>query len=529
LVSRRTAIAASCSSALLLWAAMPPLGLGPLAWIALVPVAAVAARSPATRTAHAAVPLAYALYLELLLVPALPFGLTDDQWGDAPLPLLIGGSPVLVIACVAIPLLGLALYVLRFPLPWPRIAALQRNSRYSALMVAGAFVLVPALSWAALDLARVKLDPGGLWGPLFLSQHDVFTARLSALAGPWLITVAIVAVNFALALLLVRQRSAAPVAAVTSVVVVALLLIAPSPPSPDRRSGVLNVAAVQPGYDTSEFENPVLRHFRTGSYELAALDMIRDLGSLTGRAAGRGAELVVWPEAALWVDPHRTPSVSVALTRLARSTETTLIVPYFLPQPGQGATVSVTPDGSFTRAQPKQRPMWFWGEDSGNRVPPRPVATPTAKIGTLLGVDNQDPAPARLLTARGAGVISSSTHDWKQLAPTQQAFAQLHAIESHAPVVRADWRFASAVFDARGEKLADAGSSRRRTVVVAPVSPRRGSTPYADLGDAFGWAALGLALALTGAGAATGFRKARASRARAASPPCRRPVPSSPS
>lgn len=528
-MSRRVAIAASCSSALLLWVATPPFGIGALAWIALVPAAAVALRSPATRTARAALPLAYALYLELLLVPALPFGLTDDQWGEAPAPVSIGGSPVLVVAFVAIPLLGLVLYALRFPLPWPKIPPGQTGLRSSLLVAAAAVVLVPALSWAALDLARVKLDPGGLWGPLFLSQHDGFAARLAALGGPWLITFAIVAVNYALALVLVQRRAAAPVAAATGLLVIALLLVAPAPPSLDRRAGTLSVAAVQPGYDTAEFENPVLRHFRAGSYDLAALDMVRDLGSLTRRAARRGAELVVWPEAALWVDPQRTPAVGDALTQLARSSGSTLVVPYFLPEPGEGATVTVIGDGTFTRSQPKQRPMWFWGEHGGNRVTPHPVPTPTANVGTLLGVDNQDPAPARLLAARGATVISSSTHDWERLAPTQQAFAQLHAIESQAPVVRADWRFASAVFDARGEKLTDAGSSRRRTVIVASVSPRRGSTPYADLGDAFGWTALGLTLSLMGAGAVARLREARASRARAASPPRRRPVPSSPS
>jgi apolipoprotein N-acyltransferase len=527
----RTTILAASVSALLLGASAPPLGLGVLAWVALVPAAAVVVRWPGERAARAVVPLTYALFLELLLVPALPFGLTEGQWGDTPVPVLAGGSPVLPVALIAVPLFGAALWAVHFPHPWPAGPALARTSGpvFGLLCLA-----VPAITWTALDLARVKLDPGGLWGPLFISQAGGPAARLGALGGPWLITFAIVVVNYGLALALVKRRAGLPATAAAGVLVIGLLAVAPSPPGGDQGAGgksganggsAITVAAVQPGYDTAELERPVLRHFRSGTYDLAALDMIRDLGGLTRRAARRGAELVVWPEAALWVDPRATPSVRDALTRLASSTGTTIVVPYFLPSSAQGATVAVTA-GAITRPQPKQRPMWFWGEDGGNRVPPRPVETGAGAVGTTLGVDNQDPAPARLLAARGASLLSSSTHDWEQLAPAQAALARLHAAEVQTPLVRADWRYGSAVFDARGDELAGTGDQRRRAVVVARVTPGSASTPYARHGEWFGWAALagGLALVLLRAGERI---RSRASRARAASPPRRRPAPSS--
>lgn len=494
----RATVLAACVSALLLWAATPPLGFGALAWIALVPAATVVLRWPADGAARAVVPLTYALYLELLLVAALPFGLTDGQWGDTPVPLLVGESPVLPVALIAVPLFGALLWVVRFPHVWPAGRALARAPHpvFGILCV-----VVPAVTWTALDLARAKLDPGGLWGPLYIPQAGGPAARLGALGGPWLITLAIVAANYALALALVKRRAGLPTSAVVGALVVGLLAVAPAPPEgnpevgPRNADGAITVAAVQPGYDTAELERPVLRYFGRGTYDLAALDMIEDLGGLTRRAARRGAELVVWPEAALWVDPRRTPRVRGALTRLAKATRTTIVVPYFLPSRAQGATVAVS-GGTFTRPQPKQRPMWFWDEDGGNRVAPRPVRTGAGAVGTTLGVDNQDPAPARLLAARGARVVSSSTHDWKQLAPVQAALARLHAAEVRRPLVRADWRYRSAVFDAGGIELADAGGQDRRTVVVARVAMEGGSTPYTQLGDALGWTALAAALAL---------------------------------
>jgi apolipoprotein N-acyltransferase len=484
----KVVLAAAVASAFLLWASAPPVGAGPLAWIALVPVAAVVLSTPGTTASRVAVPLAYAVYLELLLVPALPFGLTEGEWGETPIPLLIGDSPVIVVALVAVPLFATALYAIRFP----TLGTFRSPPRSAPALVAA--VVVAATAWTALDFARAKADPGGLWGPLFLSQHDIAPGDLAGLAGPWLITFLIVVANFGIAAAILRARRMRVTDAVAAAFVGVLLLFAPSGSAADGDRTV--VAAIQPGYDTTESGRAVLRYFNPGTYELAALDLIADLAPMTEEAARQGAVVVVWPEAAIWVDPVRTPVVRAALAKLARSAQVSLVVPYFISKPGQGATVAVGPDGRFSDTQPKQRPMWFWGEDGGNRKPPRPVAVAGTSVGTLLGVDNQDPRPARLLADRGAGLIASSTHDWSELASAQRALAQLHARESEIPVVRSDWRYGSMIIDADGHKVADAGTGLRRTALVAAVRLRAGSTPYMQIGDALGWVALGVACVL---------------------------------
>ena len=230
----KVSIGAAVVTATLLWAASPAGGAGPLAWIALVPVATVVLSASGTRAARLAVPLAYALYLELLLVPALPFGIASGQWGDATVPVMVGDSPVLAVALLAVPLFGALLYLIRFGEPWGAELLGPRLSMAAA-------VLVPAVAWTGLDLLRAKLEPGGSWGPLFLSQVDPPASDLAALGGPWLVTLAIVAVNYGLALALVRRRPAP--ALVPAVAVAAALAISaaaedePSgPPSPSPRS-----------------------------------------------------------------------------------------------------------------------------------------------------------------------------------------------------------------------------------------------------------------------------------------------------
>ncbi|MBD0329171.1 MAG: hypothetical protein ICV64_03605 [Thermoleophilia bacterium] len=480
--SGRAAAAAAAASGVALWLASPAVGAGLLAWVAVVPALAVRPRL--------AVPLAYGIFLELSLVPAFPFGLAEHQWGEPPVDVLVAESPVLLVALLGIPLVVVVLAAVRFPFPVVPDG------------VAG-FVLVPALAWTALDLVRAKLDPAGLWGPLFLSQHDTPAARLAALGGPWLVTFALVAVNAALARAFAHGRlrpARRADLAVPALLAAGVVLAAELAPvgSPGRR---LVVAAVQPGYDTAEFERPVLRYFRraTRDYERGTLDLVRDLAPLT-RAAGRaGADLIVWPEATAWVDPRATPAVRGALGQLAREVGATIVVPYFLRGPNASGWVAVFADGRVTPARPKQRPMWFLGERSV-----RADVESAGRVGALLGVDGQEPRPARALARRGVRVLAASTHDWPQLARQQRALARLHAIALDVPLVRADWRYGSAVFDPP-RVVADAGLERRRTLVLAAVEARPARTPYAALGD---WPA---AAALAAGGAALVLVRRRAS------------------
>jgi apolipoprotein N-acyltransferase len=503
-------IAAGACSAVLLWASSPAVGVGWLAWVALVPAASVVLAEPGTRAARLAVPLTYALYLELLLIPALPFGLASGQWGDTAIPVLVGDSPVLVVALVAIPLFGLLLYAIRFGKPW--------LARRAGPLEPVAYVLVPALVWAALDVLRVKLDPGGYWGPLFASQADTAAGDISALAGPWLLTAAIVAVNYGLALALVRRRLLA--AALPAIAVAALVLIGSGAvPGRGQPGAGLTVAAVQPGYDTAEEDREVLRFWEPGTYDLAALDVIDDLETLTRDAVRRGAQIVVWPEASLFVDPRREPRVATALEDVAAATGATLVVPYFAEAHSRSGAVAVLPSrsgggASLSPSRPKQRPMWFLGEEGGGEPDPEPLPAGRWRVGTLLGVDAQDLGIAAALADRGASVLASSTHDWPALAEQQAAFARLAARAVGSPVVRSDWRYGSAIYARNGDRLAGVDTELRRAVVVAEVAPAE-RTPYARIGDPLGWAAVVISLLL---GAAALVTRAPRLRTRAGSP-----------
>jgi apolipoprotein N-acyltransferase len=505
--NRRTwiAIGAACASGGLLGAAAPD-GLSPwLAWIALAPAAAATLAWRGTVAGRLAVPLAYGIYLELTLIPALPFGIASGQWGDPP-PVMIGDSPVVFVALLLVPAFALILYAIRFGEPWGA-------ARLPEPLRPAASVAIPASAFAALDFVRVNLDPGGLWGPLFLSQHGSDSAAIASLGGPWLLSFAIAASGYAFALVGLfaierftasrqgpiegldrRPGFGAVVAPAAAAVLILAALAAGS--GLDRGGGrLVTVAAVQPGYDTAEEDRWQTRNFEPDTYDLAALDLIRDLSPLTRGAAEAGAELVVWPEGSVWVDPAAEPRVRAALVKLAGESRASILVPYFNRDLGQGATIAVLADGTFTDTQPKQRPMWFLGENGDNRRPPEAVETGPARLGTMLGVDNQGPGVARRLAGGDAELLASATHDWEQLSAEQRAFAAINAVATGTPLVRADWRYGSAVYDAGGEVVADAGRGLKREVLIAPVALRAGQTPYTGLGDLLGWAFLVLSVA----------------------------------
>lgn len=489
----RAALAAGGLSGLLLWVASPAVGAAPVAWVAIVPAAAVAlAGRPLA--ARLAVPIAYGVYLELLLVPALPFGIADGQWGDPALPVLIAGSPVLFVGLVAVPIFTALLYLVRFGTAW------GADRLPGPVGVAGA-VAVPAVAWTALDFARVNLDPAGPWGPLYHSQWASVPGELASLGGPWLLTLAIVLANYALALAVVRS-SPRPLAVPAAILLAAAIAALGGGGSQGER--VVRVAAVQPGFDTANEDRPALRRFEPESYPEGALDVVAALAGPTREAAGRGAVLVVWPEAVMFVDLREHRPVRRAVSRLAREAGVALVVGWFDRSTTRSGATIVGSDGRLAPARPKQRPVWFIGERALD-APAKPIAVGGLRVGILLGLDVQDPGVAAALAARGAHVLASATHDWKQLATQQRASARVAARVTGLPVVRADWRFGSAVYAAHGTPVADAGKELREALLIAEVRTGEAS-PYARSGDLVAWLAVALA-ALAAATAALARRR----------------------
>lgn len=490
-------LALAALSGLLLFLALPPHPTGFLAWFALVPcICAQFLLAPHDRAARLYGAVAYTLGLGLPLLAAFaPLGRLDT----VPVAALIAGAVLVA---------GHLVYLLGLPTGRP---SWHRRTRFRFLVVG------PAAAWVGLEFLRLLVQLGHVWGWLATSQADNLPfLQLAALGGPWLISLAVTAVNYALALGLVAllsptDRPHARRPALAALVALALLLPAAflwgtirSRPQP----GTVRVAALQRGAELGDVRE-FLQLWGTRNWEGLSRALLPDMAARTREAAALGAQIVVWPEAALWLDPLDPANSAysrAALATLAHETGTTLVVPYFV-LTDQGAvywflgrapgmrneTLVVTPNGRFLGPSAKDHPIPFIGEVSSTRGRYPIHDLPLVHLATLTGYDTAFTDSARRLARGGAQLLALSTHDWVGQSGTYGVHTRLRAVENGVAIVKCDWEVGSLVADPYGRLLAAAPTDRTVERIVwadVPLGPA-GRTPYAHVGDVLGWVCLG--------------------------------------
>lgn len=481
----------------LLFLAMPLRPYGFLAWVCLVPgILGQFLLAPRDWVARLYQGVTFAFGVGLTVLEEVP---TDLVPASFPLWLPIGAAVVVVGGLVA--LLGL-------PTGSP---SFHRRTGFRCLVIG------PAVAWVGFEFLRMLLQLGHLWGWLSTSQWETLPVlQWAALGGPWLISLVIVAVNHALALGLIaalspRDRAVAWRPAVFTLGVLLLILVGAyawgalrSRPQP----GTVRVAALQPGRELGD--DPVyVADWARRDWEQLSRDIIPgDMAVRTRRAAAMGAQLVVWPEATIWLDPldpQNDPYTREQLAALAQETGTYIVVPYYIltPEgrlswflgfaPGQrNETLVVTPEGRFLGPYAKNHPIPFIGEVSSTAGRYPVQALPFGGVATMLGYDTAFTDSAWRLARGGAQLLTLSTHDWAAMSGTYGVHTRLRAVENGVAIVKCDWEVGSLVSDPWGRVLAAAAMDRQEEKIViadVPLLPA-GSTLYARIGDLLGYLCL---------------------------------------
>jgi apolipoprotein N-acyltransferase len=269
-------------------------------------------------------------------------------------------------------------------------------------------------------------------------------------------------------------------------------------------AGRVCVAAIQPGREIEEVGR-YMTLWSVRDWSGLAREIVPDMAVLTREAAAEGAELIVWPEAVLWLDPQADTWTGGQLANLARETGAALVVPYFVLTPegrlswwlgrAQGMrneAVLITPGGQFLEASAKDHPIPFIGERSSTRGLYSVHSLAFGQVGTMLGYDTAFTDTARRLARQGSQVLTLSTHDWVGMSAAYGRHTVLRAVENGVAIVKADWKVGSLIVDARGRILAEAPSDRAtEALLVAEIPlPRAGSTAFARVGDLLGYVSL---------------------------------------
>jgi apolipoprotein N-acyltransferase len=476
------ALLAAVAAGALLAAANPPPDLGPLAFVALVPLL-LAARAGRGRRGgllgFAWGLVYYGVLLHWLLrfgvIAWLPLVASQAAWGA-----LFGGL---------------------LPRLW-RDAHLLRSA------------LLAAALWTGVDWARGVWPLGGFtWGGLGYTQHDnPLLLPLASVTGVWGVTFALVLVNGLVAGVVAGRGAALGRRAPVALASAALVALAPAAiPLPAASGPTLEVAVVQ-GNVPKE---------RATDFYLRTREVARNHVSLHRELAARPPELAVWPENSLDVDPRSDPALERAVRDAVRAVGVPVLAGAITEAPGgrfHNEVLHYTPDGEVVTRYAKVHPVPFgeyvpfrrflgWVDEL--RAVPRDIApggrltlfeVDGVRIGTPICFENTFPDLFRRFVAGGAELMVVATNDSSYAdSPASREhviMSELRAVETARWVVQAAISGESAVIDPRGRVVARTGLFERAILrAVVPSSEAR--TLYVRLGDWFPWAAgLGAGVAL---------------------------------
>ena len=482
-------VVAAAASGALLAVSRPPVDLGPVACIALVPLF-VAWRDRSWRAAAGLAFVAGVVYYATLLSWSVYFG-------------AVAIVPFSV-AC--------ALY-------WTAAGGLIAWLR--AHRVANPWVV--AAVWVCADALVSRWPFGGFsWGEVGYAFHDVAPARaVASVGGVTLLTFLAVALNAFVADLVAERRApgnyvrAQAGIAVIAAVVVASTVTRAQPPV----IGPLHVALVQGNDQNRDLTDAELRaHF----LPIHHFDLARQITD--------PVDLIVFPESSMnaltekdaTADLRTDPFIRSNLVRIARLHHAWVLANATVDAPPDGNKASnldvlFGPTGAIEGTYSKRHLVPF-----GESVPfreslqhlvkaleqvPRdfePGHTPGlftvagVRIATLICFESAFGYQVRPLVRDGASVIVVSTNNrsYRRSANSEQhvAISQMRAAETGRPVVQAAISGITAVIDADGV-VHDRTSLFQPTVVQTTVEATGGETPYVRYGEWATWMSLAIAAA----------------------------------
>ena len=435
-------------SGVLLFAAFPPFDLGPLGWIALVPLL-VALHGHTPQRAGMLGAVAGGIAFLTLMAWMRVFGVL--AW------LLVGAY--------------LAAYVALFAMLYQWMSA----GRGPSVAVWAAPVV-----WTSLEYLRSIGVFAFPWALLGLTQHAyppiLQVARYTGVFGVsflLVLTSSTVAAVF-------RSRRVSPVllpillvAAVVAWGTVALQSGATGSP--------LAVAAVQPNIAPRMKFDPLL-----------ASGNMQTLRSLVIQAGSRGAELIVLPETAIPFDLFGRQGVLPEVGGWATRARATLVATS-LEGGRANIAVAVAPSGQAVSRYDKVRLVAFgeYGLTPGRRHDP--LWTPSGRVGVAVCFESIFPDVSRSLVRNGAEMLAVITNDgwFDGTAGVRQhaAHSVLRAVENGRWVIRAANTGLTMIVDPRG-RVRGTVPPRSARVLSGRVGRVRTETLYTRRGDVFAQAVL---------------------------------------
>jgi apolipoprotein N-acyltransferase len=472
-------------SGVLLALSFPRFDLGPLAFGALVPLLVGLDGAPLLQGTYLGIIAGLVFYL--MSIPWLVH--TMGAYGSLPLPLSI----LLLLALS----LYLALYIGVFA---------SGVTRLSARGGLGYLVGTAAL-WVGLEYLRTFLLTGFPWNLLGYSQYrNLSVIQIASITGVYGISFLLVLANAAMALACLHfrwgsRRALLPVVGVGLLLVATVLFGKGQMVSAETHRREIRVSIVQGNIEQSIKWDPGFQE-RT----------IAIHNRLT-REAGRGADLIVWPETAVPFFLREGGPLSQQVLDLAKEMQSYLLVG----SPDRARDISsryynsaflISPEGKIVQKYDKIHLVPF-----GEYVPLKSLLffvqkmatgigdfspgqaftvfeAPAGRFGVLICFEAIFPDQVRRYVLAGADFLVNITNDaWfgDSSAPYQHlSMAALRAVENGVILVRAANTGISALVTPTG-RIVKQSDLFVETVLSGTMARRSAETFYTRYGDVFAW------------------------------------------
>ena len=491
--------AAAVASALLLFAAFPPLEWTGLAFVAWVPLLfAQAGSGPWVRRGLGG------LFLGVLFAAiATSVNPPEVATGVAWIGISIG---IGVLAGLTATLLDVPVgpeRVIKTLGPWSR-------------------VWVPAVAWTGIEYLRLVTTAGHQWGMLATTQVDVAPLRAwLPVAGMWPVALLTVATGHAVAaiVLVAFGRSAADAepscwhwrcgagmaggAGPGSRRKHAGRAVAPRGRGADRRPCAVASEDPAPDHDGA-LSRTDGHHYRNAH-----------IGDAGGRAARRRLDRVAGGFGLGGTRRCRATPQLDGVRAVAERAGVPIVWSYFIridPNHTRNELVVVTPDGRMSRPTTKDHPVYAIGERSVTSGLYETYDVAGARLGLAAGPDGTYTDTLARLARMGAALVAIPTHDWAAYTAPHIQHLRLRAAEHGLAVAKADWRYGSVVIGPDGQVVAGTSLDRaEKVLLVADVRLASPGTLYTATGDWLGVASLGALAAMLAGTAVLAVRGRRVS------------------
>ena len=452
--------------------AFPEPSIGPLAWIAIAPLLAIAARTGVRRGAGLGFIFGFAFFGLLL------------HWIS-----IVGYLAWLVLVLLQAGFLAL------FGALWAGLSQ-ARSPAARVALAAGA--------WVAVEFLRSLVPVGGFtWGELAQGQTELrWLLRAASLGGGWLVAGIVVAINALVVESLRYLRAAQRRPALAGVTAAALLLVAPLTLPANLATGESVRAAIVQGNVPRDFSGSPL------DKELA---IIASHEHLTEELAPLRPDLVIWPESSVGLDITTSEDAARAVREAARAVDAPMIVGANLDAgedrykvvafhvDASGEVVDtyqkthLVPFGEYVPA----RAIFGWipaleqvPRDAVAARDPRVFDVAGGRVAPVISFEGDFGSLVRRPIAEGGRILvvatNASTWDDSWASAQHLAFSQVRAAENGVWVAHAALSGISA-FVAPDGTIVDATPLWTATALVDEVRFAETITLYARLGDWFPW------------------------------------------